>query len=209
MEKKKKQILIGLFNKYDTTNRGSISEEQLFNLLNKHGYEFSKSTVENIIGYHTTSDTINLKTFLEINDTLVNCHYLFMSADSKNRHKEYVTHNELFKAFKAGNFDFSKKNFKVIYDLVDDNNDNKCQFEEFVYLYLLISGVKLIFTIEDQDESGTLNIDEFLNFMPKLGIRIRKNEARKIFNQMDSNNDGQFSLTEVITLIMKLQNMDY
>jgi hypothetical protein len=68
---------------------------------------------------------------------------------------------------------------------------------------------KVLFKEIDIDNNGTIDCDEFKDFLKKLYKMIgheplEKNEAQIIFNQLDDNLDGELQFEEIKLFINKL-----
>jgi len=50
----------------------------------------------------------------------------------------------------------------------------------------------------DRDGSGTLNKIEFEDFIAKLGIFLARQELTTVYNQFDTNKDGQIQYEEFL-----------
>lgn len=53
----------------------------------------------------------------------------------------------------------------------------------------------------DKDQSGYLDKDEFQKFLSRLGIFLTTQELRAIYDQYDTNKDGNIAYSEFVQLI--------
>jgi hypothetical protein len=62
-------------------------------------------------------------------------------------------------------------------------------------------GLQRIFKIMDDDNSKTLDIQEFWKAMCDFRVKISQDECRKLFSLFDENDDGHISIDEFLITI--------
>jgi Ca2+-binding EF-hand superfamily protein len=62
-------------------------------------------------------------------------------------------------------------------------------------------GLQRIFKIMDDNNSGTLDIQEFWKAINDFRVKISQDEARKLFSMFDENDDGELSIDEFLIAI--------
>jgi len=133
-----------------------------------------------------------------------------------------ITVKEIEEVMAAQNLDYSPQKIRVLIEKADTNHDGFVKWNEF--LALMISemrendteGLDLednepldvtealrAFKMFDEDNNGTIDIDEFKNAMKEIGLGQLDERLERLFAGLDENNDGQIDATEFLALFKK------
>ena len=69
-----------------------------------------------------------------------------------------------------------------------------------------IAEYKEAFDMFDKDGSGTISVNEIVKIMKNFGYPIKKEEAKKMVEEIDVSGDGELDFDEFVTLMEKQTN---
>lgn len=64
-----------------------------------------------------------------------------------------------------------------------------------------LATLKVVYHRSDQGRKGFLNVDDIVQLCKNLGVNITEEESSNLFKEMDDNNDGRISFSELMTKI--------
>ena len=69
-----------------------------------------------------------------------------------------------------------------------------------------IAEYKEAFDMFDKDKSGTISVTEIVKIMKNFGYPIKKEEAKKMVEEIDVSGDGELDFDEFVTIMEKQKN---
>ncbi|KAH0575766.1 EF hand domain-containing protein [Spironucleus salmonicida] len=105
-----------------------------------------------------------------------------------------------------------QKTISGMIELVDDNADGQMQLEEFVHFLYICENARpddvptILFLAADEDYSQTIDSDELMAIILKLGIEITKEEIKEIMDSIADNDDGTISYEMFCALMEEILN---
>ncbi|CAL5999118.1 EF_hand domain-containing protein [Hexamita inflata] len=136
------------------------------------------------------------------------CEKAFKAIDKDNSGE--LDLNELEEAFGLLDIHMKKDEIKGILEIVDadgDNKMNKTEFAHFVYICKNATpdDVKtILFLAADQDCSMTIDKNELLIILKKLGAEVDKAQVDELVKQVADNDDGTLSYEMFLAMMEKL-----
>ena len=121
-----------------------------------------------------------------------------------------INYNELGNVLKSQGFNPTNQELLEMIADVDDNEDDKINFEEF--LILMHSRLKKAdienelneaFSVYDKNGSGIISIREFKKIMNSLGDKICEEEINEIIQKIDTKNRGYINYKDLTKIIVE------
>ena len=121
-----------------------------------------------------------------------------------------INYNELGNVLKSQGFSPTNQELLEMIADVDDNEDDKINFEEF--LILMHSRLKKAdienelneaFSVFDKNDSGIISVREFKRIMKSLGDKIYDEEVDEIIQKVDPKNRGYINYKDLTKLIVE------
>ena len=120
-----------------------------------------------------------------------------------------INYNELGNVLKSQGFTPSNQELLEMIADVDENEDDKINFEEF--LLLMYSRLKKAdienelneaFSVYDKNGSGLISVREFKRIMSALGEKILEEEIDEIIQKVDPKNRGYINYKDLTKIIV-------
>ena len=120
-----------------------------------------------------------------------------------------INYNELGNVLKSQGFTPSNQELLEMIADVDENEDDKINFEEF--LILMHSRLKKAdienelneaFSVYDKNGSGLISVREFKRIMSALGEKIYEEEIDEIIQKVDPKNRGYINYKDLTKIIV-------
>ena len=121
-----------------------------------------------------------------------------------------INYNELGNVLKSQGFTPTNQELLEMIADVDENEDDKINFEEF--LILMHSRLKKAdienelneaFSVYDKNGSGVISVREFKRIMNSLGEKICQEEIEEIIQKVDPKNRGSINYKDLTKLIVE------
>ena len=121
-----------------------------------------------------------------------------------------INYNELGNVLKSQGFSPTNQELLEMVADVDENEDDKINFEEF--LILMHSRLKKAdienelneaFSVYDKNGSGIISIREFKKIMNSLGDKICEEEINEIIQKIDTKNRGYINYKDLTKIIVE------
>ena len=121
-----------------------------------------------------------------------------------------INYNELGNVLKSQGFSPTNQELLEMIADVDENEDDKINFEEF--LILMHSRLKKAdienelneaFSVYDKNGSGIISIREFKKIMNSLGDKICEEEINEIIQKIDTKNRGYINYKDLTKIIVE------
>ena len=121
-----------------------------------------------------------------------------------------INYNELGNVLKSQGFSPTNQELLEMIADVDENEDDKINFEEF--LILMHSRLKKAdienelneaFSVFDKNDSGIISVREFKRIMKSLGDKIYDEEVDEIIQKVDPKNRGYINYKELTKIIVE------
>ena len=121
-----------------------------------------------------------------------------------------INYNELGNVLKSQGFNPTNQELLEMIEDVDENEDDKINFEEF--LILMHSRLKKAdienelneaFSVYDKNGTGVISVREFKRIMNSLGEKICQEEIEEIIQKVDPKNRGSINYKELTKLIVE------
>ena len=121
-----------------------------------------------------------------------------------------INYNELGNVLKSQGFSPTNQELLEMIADVDENEDDKINFEEF--LILMHSRLKKAdienelneaFSVYDKNGSGIISIREFKKIMNSLGDKICEEEINEIIHKIDTKNRGYINYKDLTKIIVE------
>ena len=121
-----------------------------------------------------------------------------------------INYNELGNVLKSQGFSPTNQELLEMIADVDENEDDKINFEEF--LILIHSRLKKAdienelneaFSVYDKNGSGIISIREFKKIMNSLGDKICEEEINEIIQKIDTKNRGYINYKDLTKIIVE------
>lgn len=170
----------------------------------------------------TSETTVTVDTSQTSNPTHVSKYEQFFREADKD-HNGYLSFHELVDILKKNGFADPEYNVKLIFWGCDVSMDGQISLEEFLRemglrelpehvkrddLVLtqrdeLVRKYERFFRMADQDNNGFLSFDEVVDILRKNGSKDPTIQVKRMFTTCDTSGDGQISLDEFMTEMMK------
>ena len=120
-----------------------------------------------------------------------------------------INYNELGNVLKSQGFTSTNQELLEMIADVDENEDDKINFEEF--LILMHSRLKKAdienelneaFSVYDKNGSGLISVREFKRIMSALGEKIYEEEIDEIIQKVDPKNRGYINYRDLTKIIV-------
>ena len=120
-----------------------------------------------------------------------------------------INYNELGNVLKSQGFNPTNQELIEMIGDVDENEDDKINFEEF--LILMHSRLKKAdienelneaFSVFDKNGSGIITVKEFKRIMSSLGDKICEEEVDEIIQKVDPKNRGYINYKDLTKIIV-------
>ncbi len=121
-----------------------------------------------------------------------------------------INYNELGNVLKSQGFNPTNQELLEMIADVDENEDEKINFEEF--LILMHSRLKKAdienelneaFSVFDKNGSGIISVREFKRIMGSLGDKISEDEVDEIIQKVDPKNRGYINYKDLTKIIVE------
>ena len=121
-----------------------------------------------------------------------------------------INYNELGNVLKSQGFNPTNQELLEMIADVDENEDDKINFDEF--LILMHSRLKKAdienelneaFSVYDKNGSGKISVREFKKIMNSLGDKIMQEEIDEIIQKVDSKNRGYINYKDLTKIIVE------
>ncbi len=121
-----------------------------------------------------------------------------------------INYNELGNVLKSQGFNPTNQELIEMIGDVDENEDDKINFEEF--LILMHSRLKKAdienelneaFSVFDKNGSGIITVKEFKRIMSSLGDKICEEEVDEIIQKVDPKNRGYINYKDLTKIIVE------
>ena len=121
-----------------------------------------------------------------------------------------INYLELGNVLKSQGFNPTNQELIEMISDVDENEDDKINFEEF--LILMHSRLKKddiqnelneAFSVYDKNGKGTISVREFKRILGNLGDKICDEEVNEIIQKVDPNNKGYINYKELTKIIVE------
>ena len=121
-----------------------------------------------------------------------------------------INYNELGNVLKSQGFNPTNQELLDMIADVDENEDEKINFEEF--LILMHSRLKKAdienelneaFSVFDKNGSGIISVREFKRIMGSLGDKISEDEVDEIIQKVDPKNRGYINYKDLTKIIVE------
>ena len=121
-----------------------------------------------------------------------------------------INYNELGNVLKSQGFTPTNQELLEMIADVDENEDDKINFEEF--LILMHSRLKKAdienelneaFSVYDKNGSGNISVREFKKIMGSLGDKICEEEVNEIIQKVDPKNRGYINYKDLTKIIVE------
>lgn len=87
-----------------------------------------------------------------------------------------IDHQELEEALRELGFKFTPDQVKLFLHMVDDDESGTIEYEEFFQLDYFIKRAQMLFTAADEDDSGELSFEEVKELLPTLDVDAKTDE---------------------------------
>ena len=121
-----------------------------------------------------------------------------------------INYNELGNVLKSQGFNPTNQELLEMIADVDENEDDKINFEEF--LILMHSRLKKAdienelneaFSVYDKNGSGIISVREFKKIMNSLGEKVCEEEVEEIIQKVDPKNRGYINYKDLTRIIVE------
>lgn len=178
--------------------KGKVSPEEFFNYLVQFAGFLSIPFPEYLRLLSELSESLSKLKESEKKPQIGLLTVLKMIEDKKNPQLKIVSPvkppNSLITSIKA-----EKKNHEALFDT--PMKDLEQELFEYLAFRLMEKKVQLgtLFAEIDSDQDGLISVEEFSQFLQKLGFNLRKSEVKSIMKCVDYNSDGTISFKELET----------
>jgi len=195
-----------MFNRYDPANRGFIQSSDLSRLLSDLGMssssasaarQFTGASVDkfDFIGWWNKE---NNRRNAGGSNSAAMAEQIFISmlgsADAEANIKQFATAVE-----KLG-YDWDASLLRGVFERIDNSGDGMVDLQEFQTGIQMVGGAQM-FKEMDLDNSGTIEMNEFLNACQKVDSGFSRTKAEKAFRDVDVDNSGMLDLLEFLDAI--------
>ena len=195
--------MLELFNRFDTNKNGTLDIKELDKCLKDGGYNFTPEQVVMIMRIVDADDSGTL----DLNEFLDLIAYLYVIDLAfyaiDSNRNGKIERNELKRALKDVGYKFTDSQINVFFKMVDEDNSGTIEIEEFHTLSLFLREAKVLFSIADADGSGSVSFDEFKKFLPILGIKVPADKAKEIYGSLTTTKD-KLSFEEFVNFVFVL-----
>jgi calmodulin len=103
-----------------------------------------------------------------------------------------------------------------VFDMIDVNNDEKVEFDEFMAIFKETQSqndmilIEYMFKCIDKDGSGTIETEEIKKFVDDNKVNFSKEELNNLITKIDADNSGAVDLNEFKAAIYEeFKNISY
>jgi len=89
-----------------------------------------------------------------------------------------------------------------VFDMIDVNNDEKVEFDEFMAIFKETQSqndmilIEYMFKCIDKDGSGTIEVEEIKKFVDDNKVNFTKDELNNLIDKIDADKSGAVDLNE-------------
>ncbi|ELP84411.1 caltractin, putative [Entamoeba invadens IP1] len=127
-------------------------------------------------------------------------------------HNGLINYNEFLNAFKDNKDEkVDNQHLKMVFDMANIEENGFLTSNEFVHVMTNLDEVEdksdrslytLLFHLIDDDNSGTLEINELARFMRVLKTELNEEELKTALSAMDSDSDGKVDLEDTLKFFL-------
>ncbi|KAK3093112.1 hypothetical protein FSP39_011207 [Pinctada imbricata] len=208
------------FTLFDTDRSGSITKDELYNVIMNHGHKFTDEEAKQLISEADKDGDgrVNYEGMVYVGYTVGNAFIpsgvaprrdekFFNKIDTDGNGK--LDPNEIRTLLQSLNQNPTEGDVQQLIENYDKNGNGVMEFEEFVDFLdgykkdpcTIRNELRDAFKVLDQNKDGKVSALELKTVMTMLGEQLTEDQANEMISQADKDGDGQVDYEEFVKLM--------
>ena len=198
--------LMEVFQQHETEKGKGVTKVENFpTLLKLSGFTISnQKVIDNLRTFYVPEEQLYWMEFINVISFLTVVRNDFGTLDTGKTGK--LQHAQIQAFLKAEGFEFNEKVCKACSIVADRELSGSFDFTGAVGLIIYIQFVMVHFNQADTSGDGKLQFDEIKSKFGYLGVgNVSETEARKFFDEADSDKSGEIDPEEFVELVIRIR----